>query len=79
MESDHLTVHRHPRSILEVRRVLLQHLTDMRIEMAAAYGEPLYSVSDDGCILRLSHGEPSASRLPGGGIGVGTPQGQGTQ
>ncbi|QDU98713.1 esterase/lipase family protein [Lignipirellula cremea] len=34
--ADHTTVHQHPRSILEVRRILLDHLDDMQAERPAA-------------------------------------------
>src|SRR5581483_5933920 len=27
--ADHMTVHRHPRSVLEVRRILLEHLAEL--------------------------------------------------
>ena len=30
VEADHVTAHRHPRSILEVRRILLEHLAELR-------------------------------------------------
>ena len=29
--SDHINVHRHPRAILEVRRILLEHLQELRV------------------------------------------------
>jgi hypothetical protein len=29
VEADHMDVHRHPLSILEVRRILLEHLADL--------------------------------------------------
>ncbi|MDP7018941.1 MAG: alpha/beta fold hydrolase, partial [Pirellulaceae bacterium] len=32
--ADHVTVHQHPRAILEVRRILLDHLLDMDAELA---------------------------------------------
>jgi triacylglycerol esterase/lipase EstA (alpha/beta hydrolase family) len=47
VDADHVTVHQHPRSILEVRRILLQHSAEMYAETArrmaipAAYGSPL--------------------------------------
>jgi hypothetical protein len=28
--ADHMTVHRHPQSILEVRRVLMQHIAELQ-------------------------------------------------
>ena len=45
VEADHVTVHAHPRSILEVRRILLDHLADMntvpsRGVIPAAYYDP---------------------------------------
>jgi hypothetical protein len=30
VDADHVTVHAHPRAILEVRRVLLEHLAEIR-------------------------------------------------
>jgi len=39
VEADHSTVHRHPRSVLEVRRILLEHLAELRSLPAA--GLPL--------------------------------------
>jgi pimeloyl-ACP methyl ester carboxylesterase len=56
VDADHVTVHQHPRSILEVRRILLIHSADMYAEttrrMAAAVGHqdllPLPSVVDEG-------------------------------
>ena len=36
VEADHLTVHRHPLSVLEVRRILLLHLDELRASLCAA-------------------------------------------
>jgi hypothetical protein len=47
VDADHVTVHQHPRSILEVRRILLEHSAEMyaetvrRMSIPAAYGNPL--------------------------------------
>ncbi|MEX0793044.1 MAG: alpha/beta fold hydrolase [Pirellulaceae bacterium] len=37
--SDHNAVHRHPRSVLEVRRILLEHVAELREEYQAALDE----------------------------------------
>jgi hypothetical protein len=34
VNSDHVHIHRHPASILEVRRVLLEHLDEVAVDMA---------------------------------------------
>lgn len=39
IEADHSQVHRHPRSILEVRRILLEHLHELR---TVPFGPPQY-------------------------------------
>lgn len=50
--SDHNAVHRHPRSVLEVRRILLEHVKELRAEYQAALDErataapPLADASD---------------------------------
>jgi len=47
VDADHVNVHQHPRSILEVRRILLDHSAEMFAEMAqrsavpAAFQKPL--------------------------------------
>jgi hypothetical protein len=35
VNADHTTVHRHPRAILEVRRILLEHLSAAKPEMTS--------------------------------------------
>jgi hypothetical protein len=40
--ADHMTVHRHPQSILEVRRVLMQHVADLQ---SFPYGAVQYAGS----------------------------------
>jgi hypothetical protein len=44
VEADHLTVHRHPLAILEVRRILLEHLNAISRPPMFAAGPPLPSV-----------------------------------
>ena len=34
VSSDHINVHRHPRAVLEVRRILLEHLDELRFDRA---------------------------------------------
>jgi hypothetical protein len=43
VESDHVNVHRHPRTVLEVQRVLLEHLVAARAAAMHAHPRPLIS------------------------------------
>jgi pimeloyl-ACP methyl ester carboxylesterase len=40
VDADHVTVHQHPRSILEVRRILLEHSTEMYAETSRRMAVP---------------------------------------
>jgi len=44
VNADHLTIHRHPRSVLEVRRILLEHMAELR-PTPQQPGPRLYPVS----------------------------------
>ncbi|MEQ8837138.1 MAG: hypothetical protein RID07_10085, partial [Lacipirellulaceae bacterium] len=54
--SDHVSVHRHPASILEVRRILMEHIEQLR---AFPYGEPTGSVE-----LVSGDGQSKSNSLP---------------
>jgi pimeloyl-ACP methyl ester carboxylesterase len=41
--SDHVNVHRHPRTVLEIQRILLEHLAEARAEMAQPRSRPRLS------------------------------------
>jgi hypothetical protein len=44
--ADHWNVHRHPRTILEVRRILLEHSAQMLAESGLGSATPLEGVCD---------------------------------
>lgn len=47
VESEHQNIHRHPKAIFEVRRILLQHLEDVRTEYRIAQRSAAVESDDD--------------------------------
>ena len=56
VDADHVHVHRHPLSVLEVRRILIDHLVEVR--------DHLYPVQFAEAQLKPGEGSPFASRVP---------------
>jgi pimeloyl-ACP methyl ester carboxylesterase len=46
VEADHVTVHQHPRSVLAVRNILLQHSTQVAIETGTEFGTRIASYDE---------------------------------
>jgi len=55
VDADHMTVHAHPRTILEVRRILLEHLSEVR-EISTVPWSPTFRAA-----TRTAHAAPLAT------------------
>lgn len=56
VEADHVTVHQHPRSVLEVRRILLEHLDEIRTAQQQTWQVQQAGLFESGDSLRPNRG-----------------------
>ncbi len=62
VDADHLHVHQHPRAILEVRRILLEHSAEMYAEMSRTSSVPA-AYQERGPLRSANHDVPSDARF----------------
>ena len=65
VDADHHSIHRHPRTILEVRRILLEHLDSVRPAVASDIASPQFAPeTPDGRLSSPPDGGPVRSLTP---------------
>ena len=64
VDADHVSVHAHPRSILEVRRILLEHLTQAQVPSSNPVLSAAYPPAGQARPAYPPAGYPPATHMP---------------